>query len=226
MDVLTIIQCRFASTRLPGKALYPLAGMPMLVFLIRRLLSVATEGLVLATTDRPEDDLVAEWGRHEGIAVIRGESDDVLARYLRCLSSFSADYAVRVTADNPLTDPRLIELVVEHMRNGNWDYVSALKGWPYGVGVDALSVSLLKHSRNNARHPDDREHINRYALDHPDEFRCLSLEAPESERRPDVSLTVDTLEDWVRVSTIVRGAANPLTMTTGDAIARIDSRAL
>ena len=78
---LIVIQCRFSSKRLPGKVLYPIRGLPILVFLIRRLKkSNITGRIIVATTDRSEDDLVVAWAVQEGVKVVRGETDDLLSR--------------------------------------------------------------------------------------------------------------------------------------------------
>jgi len=114
---LNIIQCRFNSSRLPGKALYPLAGIPMLVFLIRRLKQADLPGtLVLATTKRRDDDIIAVWGQMEDVPVVRGSDEDVLSRYLKCLALYPSRFVIRITADNPLTDPYLISQVSQEMK--------------------------------------------------------------------------------------------------------------
>ena len=87
-DTLIVIQCRFNSRRLPGKALMPMAGTSMLGFLIRRLqwgLKETGWNIMLATTLRQDDDAVAEAGSELGLQVFRGEEDDVLARFGRCM---------------------------------------------------------------------------------------------------------------------------------------------
>ena len=74
MIPLIIIQCRFSSTRLPGKVLYPLNGLPILVFLIRRIkMANIKERIVVATTECPEDDIIVAWAEHENVAVVRGD---------------------------------------------------------------------------------------------------------------------------------------------------------
>ena len=80
--VLVVIQARYNSTRLPGKALYPLGGRPMLAYLLERL-GGGPWRLCLATTEGPEDDALAAWGHALGVPVVRGEGQDVLARYVR-----------------------------------------------------------------------------------------------------------------------------------------------
>ena len=76
-----ILQARLASTRLPGKALAVLGGRTLLEHCIRRLIDSGVDRIVLATTDRPEDDPLAEIARRCGVGTFRGASDDVLGRF-------------------------------------------------------------------------------------------------------------------------------------------------
>ncbi len=227
MDYRLIIQSRYGSSRLPGKALYPLAGMPMLVFLIRRLKHFGfADKLVLATTRNIEDDSLAAWGESEKIPVVRGETDDVLARFLRCIEICPADFVLRITADNPLTDPRLVEETVKAMNSGRWDYVQAFEGHPVGSGVDGFSSPMLVEISSQRLEPRHREHINAYLLENEDFYRCLSIRPPKDETRPDVNLTVDTALDWKRVKALIEGQENPIAMSVPNAIERFDSLAL
>jgi spore coat polysaccharide biosynthesis protein SpsF len=221
MDPLLIVQCRFRSSRLPGKALYPLDGLPMVAFLIRRLKKACLKGrLILATTQRPEDDVVAAWGMAEKADVLRGESEDVLARYLQCLKRYPAPYVIRITADNPLTGLSIISMVCQEMEGGDWDYVSALEGFPLGGGVDSFKASLLETIAAKACNQREREHINAYVLDHMEDFRCKRLSPPIELARPDVRLTVDTIEDYQRIKELVKEKG--LDLDLSDAIKRFD----
>jgi len=222
---LIIIQCRFSSSRFPGKVLYPLNGLPILVFLIRRLKNANIQGkIVVATTESPEDDIVVSWAEHESVAVVRGETDDVLSRYIKCVKAFPSDFVIRVTADNPLTDPMIINLVIDEMVKGNRDYVSAINGFSYGSGVDAFKSTILtlldKKARNNA----DREHINAYILDNEHEFHCCHISPPKELAREDVKVTVDTFEDWQRINRLLKAdLSDAIGISLIDAIKRFDS---
>lgn len=224
-----IIQCRFASTRLPGKALYPLCGTPLLVFLIRRLktaLPAKAFRIILATTQNREDHLVAQWAQSEKVPVVRGSEADVLSRYIKVLSEYPSDVHVRVTADNPLTCPEIIKKTVSLLRENTLDYVLT-SSFPYGAGVDAFSTSALTALQDHASAPADREHINKYILDHPEKFNLQPLEAEDTQKRPDVNLSVDTLDDFRRVLGIVSLEAShnrkPWRMPLIQAITHLDT---
>ena len=112
--VAIITQARLSSSRLPGKILMQMAGAPMLAHHIRRLqLCRQAQAVVLATSDRDDDDEVAALGAELGVQVVRGPLDDVLARFAMAAAAAEADVVVRVTADCPLIDPALIDTLVE-----------------------------------------------------------------------------------------------------------------
>jgi spore coat polysaccharide biosynthesis protein SpsF len=113
MKVCAIIQARMTSTRLPGKVLAPLAGVPLLAALVDRTRTSRVESWWLATTDRREDDVTAAWGIALGLQVFRGSEHDVLARFAGALKQANADAMVRLTADNPFTDGAVIELLLD-----------------------------------------------------------------------------------------------------------------
>ncbi len=112
-NVVAIIQARLASTRLPGKVLADIEGMPMLEWVVERTRRAHTlRDTIVATTQEPEDEAIAEFCTRKGIACYRGHQHDVLDRYYRAAKHFQAQVVVRITADCPLIDPQVIDLTV------------------------------------------------------------------------------------------------------------------
>ncbi len=224
---LVIIQCRFNSQRLHGKALLPLAGIPMLIFLLRRLkagLSEEKYQIVLATTTRQSDDITAAWGKQEGVEVIRGPENDVLSRYLLCVDNFDSQVVIRVTADNPFTCPVMLDNLVNAMKKTRADY-GYCKDIPFGVGVDAFTPRTLEILDKKVQKADEREHINLYILNHPAEFKQCVLKITGRCARPDVRLTVDTREDYERICEIIKisKSKKPWNLPLDYVIKRVDS---
>src|ERR1700690_4300722 len=95
LRIVAVIQARMGSTRLPGKVLKPIAGKPLLWHIVHRLkASRLIEEIAIATTTNPLDEAIVEFGRMEGIAVVRGPEDDVLARFARAAEQLDADIIV------------------------------------------------------------------------------------------------------------------------------------
>lgn len=195
LAALGVVQCRMASTRLPGKALADLDGRPVLEWVLRRALACrALDRVVLATTTGPEDEPVAALGRALGLPVVRGEADNVLARFGAVLAAHPARCVVRITADNPFTDPATVQRVVRHFLAAGLDYCYAARV-PYGAGADAFPGPLLAGLHQRTQDPRHREHINTWFLDNHLGLRIGCVDAPPGCERPDARVTVDTAQD-------------------------------
>jgi spore coat polysaccharide biosynthesis protein SpsF len=211
---------------MPQKALYPIGGVPMLSFLFRRLISgLPTEQfkLMLATTQLAQDDILAQWAVEYGIDVVRGEENDLVKRYCRCLDAYPADTVVRVTADNPLTCPRLIIRLVNELKRGQADYAQ-YSNIPYGAGADVFSADTLRDLDTRAKSPEEREHINLYIIKNCDNYEIVDAKINGELARPDISITVDTQEDWLRVRSLFnQRQIEPWRISLEETIARMDS---
>src|SRR6056300_1192066 len=96
-SVGVIVAARTGSRRLPGKALLPLGGVPMILFLMNRLFDLKQNyKIILATTELPEDDDLAEVVLTAGFDVFRGANEDVIQRYVKAADYFGFDTVVRV----------------------------------------------------------------------------------------------------------------------------------
>ena len=163
--VIAIIQARTKSTRFPGKVLMPLNKWPMIIYQLNRIKkSKNIDDLVLATSNEKSDDVLARIVKEEGFKVFRGDLEDVLLRFYECSLQEKADVVVRLTGDNPLTDPFLIDEIIEEFFNSNVDYLSnALDdrnlSVPDGFDIEVFNSWILKQAVKEAQLDSEREHV-------------------------------------------------------------------
>jgi spore coat polysaccharide biosynthesis protein SpsF len=163
--ILAVLQARCSSTRLPGKVLKPILGVPMLLRQIERVKrSACIEKILVATSDDPSDDPIESICEENGIVCFRGKLDDVLDRFYQAASLYLPLHVVRLTGDCPLSDPDLIDRVIRFHLQGEFDYTSnALEPtFPDGLDVEIFRYSCLEKTWHNARSPADREHVTPY----------------------------------------------------------------
>lgn len=193
--VWALVVARMQSSRLPGKALAEVAGMPALAHLFKRLQqSQRIDQIVLCTTDGHEDDPLNELARDSGIECFRGPKEDVLGRMLGALNGHSVDIAIRVTGDDILVDPEYVDRAVAHHLSVNAEY-SDLKSLPSGTEVEIFDVALLKDIWRAARDRMGTEYLTSYVIRHRDQFRSSSVPVDEEHIRR-WRLTLDTPEDY------------------------------
>jgi len=198
--VVAIVQARMGSTRLPGKVLAEIAGVPMLVRTVERArLARTVHEWMIATTTDAADDVIEVLCRARGYAVYRGSVNDVLDRYYRAALQASADVIVRLTADCPLLDPALVDLTVRSFLDAQPPadlVVNRLPGartYPIGLDVEVVSFCALEHAWREAADPNQREHVLPFLYDPPGRFRVIRLDAERD--YGDLRWTVDTPED-------------------------------
>ena len=174
MRTVAIIQARMGSSRLPGKVLMPIGRRSMLAEVVAAAAAARSiDQVVVATTDEPLDEQVAGEAAAAGAGVFRGDTHDVLRRYLGAARAFHADVVVRVTADCPLLDPEVIDAVVGALLDGEpADYVSNthVRSFPRGLDVEAMHRDVLARLARLARSPAAREHVTAHLMEMPRRF--------------------------------------------------------
>lgn len=198
MSTLAIVQARAGSSRLPNKVLADVAGRPMLAHTLERLKRCAeVDAIVLATTHLSNDDPVEQLGDACGVPVVRGDVDDVLARFVAALEHApDAARVVRITGDCPLIDPALVDLAVQRFTREAPDYLylGPPGGFPRGVDTEVLRAAQLLETHGVATELPDREHVTRYLRVRPETYTLRFVEAPAGLRRP-YRLCVDETDD-------------------------------
>jgi spore coat polysaccharide biosynthesis protein SpsF len=196
---VAIVQARMGSTRLFGKVMMNIAGRPLLAYLVERISRArALDAVVVATTTNPQDNVIIEECERRGIANFRGSEFDVLGRYISAARASGADVVVRVTADNPFTDPDNIDRIVNAVVSGGADYAIEAS-LPIGVTGEALTWETLRWLDSAATTSPLREHVTLYAKENPQQIECACLQPPSGCVRPDLSFTVDTLDEYLYV---------------------------
>jgi spore coat polysaccharide biosynthesis protein SpsF len=202
--ILAVLQARMTSTRLPGKVLMPLAGAPMIVRQIERVLrSRRIDRLVVATSANPSDDVLEKAVRREGIAVHRGPLDNVLERFVGALDAYPADHVVRLTADCPLADPVVIDETIEaHLETGA-DYATNTPPhpmFPKGLDVEVMTAACLRRAASVATSDEEREHVTWGIHTRPGDWRIAYHSQPVDEG--EVRWTVDRPDDYAFVGAV------------------------
>jgi spore coat polysaccharide biosynthesis protein SpsF len=202
--VNAVIQARLSSTRLPGKVLRPLGGRSVLSWAIRAASHTPSlAAVVVATSDSPDDDPVAEEAARCGAAVVRGPLDDVLARYELAAREHPCDAVVRLTADCPLHDPAVIGQVVGlWLADPDLQYVSniVVRRFPRGFDAELVRRDVLAEQDRTAT-GGHREHVTSNIYTRPGVYNCAGVVVGED--NSDLRVTLDTEPDAALLDGVV-----------------------
>jgi spore coat polysaccharide biosynthesis protein SpsF len=204
-DALIVLQARFGSTRLPGKVLRAIGSRSVLARCLERLLAGRAAPLVLATTERTEDDALVDEAATFGVPSVRGAADDVLARFGQAVELVRPTYVIRATADNPAVDIDAPARVLAHLRRGGLDYVLE-RGLPVGGAVEGMRASALLEAVARATSEYDREHVTPYFKRPEHRYRVFEPLVRPPIQRPDLRFTVDTTQDLAFMTDVLGGS--------------------
>ena len=147
--------------------------------------------IIIATTNLEVDDVIVNFAKKNEIEYFRGESDDVLDRYYQCAKNFSSDNILRITSDNPLVDPTVIDDLIINYQKSSCDYASTnlARTYPFGIDAEIFSFNTLEKTWKNAILPSEREHVSSYMKKNSKIFKQFNLR--NKIKVPLVRLTID-----------------------------------
>lgn len=197
MNKVAIIQARMGSTRLQGKILKKICGKEILLHIVDRIKECKLiDKIVIATTEKSSDDEVEAFCKRNNIEYFRGSEDNVLERFFKCADKHNADIIVRVTADDPLKDPKVIDKGLSIFLDNKYDYVSnTIKPtYPEGIDIEIFSFQALIKAFNEASLESEKEHVTPYIWKNAEKFNVYNFE-----NNVDLSYmrwTLDTEDDF------------------------------
>ena len=167
------------SSRLPGKVLADVCGQPALTRLLRRLRRCKTlDGIILATSRLPQDDVLEKWAESENIPFHRGSEKDVLSRVVEAQQKMESDVVVEITGDCTILDPEIIDMGVAIFLKNDCDVVFTDESYPGGMDVLVYKLSILEENERTITDPLVREHVAYHIVRHPELYKTVKLCAP------------------------------------------------
>ena len=207
-----IIQARQNSSRLPGKMSKDLHGKPLIARVVEQIsYSDRLDHVIVATSDEESDNVLADLCESYGIDCYRGSLNNVLKRFIDAAEQFGLDVIIRVTGDNPLTDPKLIDSVISEFKNNpELEYINNVHrdGSVHGSGCELVTLPALQRVYDQVKNDPDRgdyqEHVTFYIRKHNNQFNTKKYFPQDQLSRPEISYSVDYPEDFILVEKIYK----------------------
>ena len=194
MKTAILVAARLHSTRLKRKVLIRIGEKTILEHLVDRVRQAEIPDIVvICTSTHPDDYEIIQLAQNCNIRHFTGSEDDVLDRFIKAADRERVDTVVRVTGDNLLTDPEIMdEMLRFHQKNGlEYTYV---EDTPRGTRSEILSIEAMKRAHALAEDPSQTEYMSLY-FKQPEYFKLAKYDVDKSRRRSHYRLTLDTSHD-------------------------------
>lgn len=210
-----IIQARCGSKRFPAKVEKNVYSTDTSIdFLIKRLKKYFdAQSIILATTKLKMDLKLIKYHNKYGIGFYRGSQNDLMSRYYDCAKKNNLKVIVRLTADCPLVDPKLIINFLDFYKRNKFVYISNCapyeeRTYPVGSDIEIFSFSALKEYKNKKISKFQREHISPYFLYNFKKTYLFGLKKDFSNYR----YTLDYKKDLKLIKNIINNFKDPYTI--------------
>ncbi|WP_108064094.1 cytidylyltransferase domain-containing protein [Poseidonibacter lekithochrous] len=224
MKINVSIEARMTSSRLPGKVMLPLGNTFVLDMMVQRIKkSKYVNDIIIATTVNKEDDAIVDFCKSNNISYFRGSEDNVFERVLQTHEEYETDIIVELTGDCPFLDYTIVDKVIEVYLNNSYDYVSNWieHTYPIGMSVQVYKYEALKEISKKELQYVDKEHVTPEFYT-SGKYNIFNVEAPSSLYYPELSITLDTKEDYEIMSAIANHF-NTIDFTLDDIIKYVKS---
>ncbi len=200
---LVILQARMSSSRLPGKVLKEVNGMPILYWHIQRIKQAKkVDKIIVATSTDKSDDKLVDFLLKNKIPFYRGSLTNVFSRYLEIAREIQPKVIVRLTADCPLFMPNLLDEMLEKFEYLECDYYSNIDppSFPDGLDIEIMKTETLVVLSKFDLNVQELEHVTLGIRNRKDVFNQGNFAHKEnlSKKR----WTLDTLSDLYFIQSI------------------------
>lgn len=203
MIKIAVIEARLFATRLPGKVMMPLVGIPILQHVIERVKKAQlVDKIIVATTSNNEDLVIENLCTKLGIEVYRGSNDNVMERVLNATKDYNNSLLVQITADNPFIEAEIIDQIIIASENEKYDYICnhLPRNVPIGCEIRAYKRNSLDYVHNKNLSFYHKSNITSIFYENPKEYSIFNIVTDKKYFSPDLRLTVDEPKDYFLAS--------------------------
>lgn len=210
MSSVAILQARTNSSRLPGKVLLPIKGIPLAVLAAKRAANTGRE-IIVATSSESSDDGLAELVENHGLRCFRGSLENTLGRVVGALSSYDDSTIVfRLTADNVFPDGALLDEIEAEFLAKDMAYLCCNgepSGLPYGMSVEVTRLGHLREAAEGNSNVYDQEHVTPYVIR---KFGAVFFGKYKELKKGHFRCTIDCLDDYLGIQQVFADVDDPV----------------
>ena len=208
-SVNAIIQARCGSSRFPNKVFAEIDGKPLIWHVVDRLrYSELLDETIMATTTNTKDNESERWCDSNSVKLYRGSEEDVLNRYYMASKEYPSDIVVRITADDPFKEPKVIDRVIKKLIEEDLDLVTNNfpPSFPEGLDCEAFTFKTLSIMENEAKDGFEREHVTQFVYRNSERFKIGNVVS--NQQLSSYRWTIDNTEDYDMVKMIYQKREN------------------
>ena len=197
------IQARMTSSRLPGKVLINIRkDENTLDIMLNKLKEIyPLKNIIILTSKQYKDNNIVNYCKKKNIKVFRGPLNNVGLRYFLALINHSTKYFMRLSADSPLIDTRIILKLKNFKDLKKYDIISNVcpRSFPKGQSVEIVSSKVYKENFKFFK-KNDLEHVTSFFYKNKKKFKIKNFTNKINLSMETIAL--DTNKDLIKIKSL------------------------
>jgi glutamate-1-semialdehyde 2,1-aminomutase len=218
-NVGIIIQARLGSSRFPEKVIAKIyKNLTLIEILLKRLSPLKDRfKIIVATTKEKKDDKLEKFLFKKKVIVFRGSKNNLISRYYFCAKKFNIKTIVRITADCPLIDYRIILKMINIFFQKKLQFLcnNDPPTFPDGLDIEIFNFNVLKRAYNSSTSDYDKEHVCPFIKKIK---KIIKQTYILKQNKANIRLTVDYEDDLKIISFIINSFKNNFFFTLNDVL--------
>lgn len=206
MKIGAVIIARYNSSRLYGKVLRDLKGVPALQHTYNRLSSILPKAqIMVATSSEVTDDPISDFCKENDWTCFRGDLDNVAERFLLAGKFMNWDYIIRVNGDNIFIDTDCMKEMLSIAESGEFDFLSNVKNrtFPKGMSIEIVRTDFYSQFIEQISASDYyKEHVTIALYENGWGNQHFFYNTKVTELQG-IQLALDTAEDFDRIEKLI-----------------------
>ena len=201
--MICIIQARMGSKRLPGKVLMKIGKdniLNKIILSVKKVIGISD--IIIATTLNREDNKIINYCKKNKINYFRGSTSNVASRFYKILTLKDSKYFIRLNADSPFLDYRIIKKLISKIKDNNFDIITNVlkKSFPKGQSVEILKKEIYIKHYKKINNKYDKEHVTSYFYKNKKKFKIYNYF--NRQNFSNINLSIDTIKDLKKIRNI------------------------
>lgn len=204
-----IIFARLSSKRLYKKVFKKIQSKPLLLLILERIKKNSKFKLpiIVATSDKKSDDEIELFCKKNQIKIFRGDLNNVYKRSLGCFTKYRLKSFVRVCADRPFFDVRLMDRMINKFLQSKHDIISNQhpRSYPKGLACEVANTDIFFSVNQDKLSKKHKEHIFNYFYENDKRFRIFNFNI--NKKYQDLKtkdFSINNKNDLIRINNIYK----------------------
>ena len=196
------IICRINSKRLPNKITKKILNLSLLEILIIRLMKKFGNQNIIICTSGKKNNFYTKIAKKYNVKVFYGDKKNIFKRVSDASKKFKVNNFVRVTGDNPLTDPDTLAKMILIFVKKKLDYIYTNGLFP-GLRAEVFSVKALDRCHSLSEDPTSSEYLTYFFL-RKSLFNIFCYKKKILLKEKYLSITIDTKQDFEDLKNLIK----------------------